>query len=136
MRIALIAPPFIAVPPIRYGGTELFIANLANELHALGHDVTVYANGDSKVRCRLKSVYPHTEWPLADFARAQYKNVDHTAWAVADAAKWADVIHLNDIVGVPFTRFVDTPTVLTIHHPDEAPMTEQYMGYPNVHYVA
>ena len=45
MRIALIAPPFIAVPPAAYGGTELFIAHLANGLHARGHDVTVYANG-------------------------------------------------------------------------------------------
>lgn len=136
MRVALIAPPFIEVPPIRYGGTELFIANLANELHDLGHDVTVYANGDSKVRCRLKYVYPHAEWPLSDATRAQLKNVDHTAWAMADAAKSADVIHLNDIVGAPFTRFIDTPTVLTIHHPDEPALSEQYARYPNVHYVA
>lgn len=136
MRIALIAPPFIAVPPVRYGGTELFIGNLANELHHLGHDVTVYANGDSRVRCRLKYVYPHTDWPIEDAPRAQLKNVDHTAWAMSDAAGWADMIHLNDVVGVPFTRFVDTPTALTIHHPDDRALTEQYVRYPNVHYVA
>jgi glycosyltransferase involved in cell wall biosynthesis len=136
MRIALIAPPFIEVPPIRYGGTELFIGNLANELQSLGHDVTVYANGDSKVRCRVKWIYPHSEWPLEDPMRPGLKNVDHTAWAMADAAEWADVIHLNDIVGVPFTRFVSTPTVLTIHHPDEPALSEQYARYPDVHYVA
>jgi glycosyltransferase involved in cell wall biosynthesis len=136
MRIALIAPPFIEVPPIRYGGTELFIGNLANELQALGHDVTVYTNGDSKVRCRVKWIYPHAEWPLDDPMRPGLKNVDHTAWAMADAAEWADVIHLNDIVGVPFTRFVSTPTVLTIHHPDEPALSEQYARYPDVHYVA
>jgi glycosyltransferase involved in cell wall biosynthesis len=136
MRIALIAPPFIAVPPARYGGTELFIANLARELHGLGHDVTVYANGDSKLPCRVKWVYPHAEWPLDDPVRPGLKNVDHTAWAMADAAAWADVIHLNDIVGVPFTRFIDVPTVLTIHHPHEPALSEQYARYPNVHYVA
>ena len=136
MRIALIAPPFIEVPPIRYGGTELFIGNLANELQALGHDVTVYTNGDSKVRCRVKWLYPHAEWPLDDPMRPGLKNVDHTAWAMADAAEWADVIHLNDIVGVPFTRFVSTPTVLTIHHPHEPALSEQYARYPDVHYVA
>ena len=136
MRIALIAPPFIEVPPIRYGGTELFIANLANELKAMGHQVVVYANGDSKVRCRVKSIYPHSQWPIDDPEQACHKNVDHTAWAMADAADWADVIHLNDIVGVPFTRFVRTATVLTIHHPDVPALSEQYTRYPDIHYIA
>jgi glycosyltransferase involved in cell wall biosynthesis len=136
MRIALISPPFIEVPPVNYGGTELFIGNLATELRALGHDVTVYANGDSKVRCRVKWIYAHSEWPLTDPIRPWLKNVDHTAWAMADAAQWADVIHLNDVVGVPFTRFVSTPTVLTIHHPDEPVLAEQYARYPDVDYVA
>jgi glycosyltransferase involved in cell wall biosynthesis len=136
MRIALIAPPFIEVPPIRYGGTELFIGNLANELQSLRHDVIVYANGDSKTSGRVKWIYPHSQWPIDDPVQACHKNVDHTAWAMADAAEWADVIHLNDIVGVPFTRFVSTPTVLTIHHPDEPSLSEQYARYPDVHYIA
>ena len=44
MRIAVVAPPFIQVPPVTYGGTELFIAHLASGLHTRGHDVIVYAN--------------------------------------------------------------------------------------------
>jgi glycosyltransferase involved in cell wall biosynthesis len=135
MRIALIAPPFIEVPPRRYGGTELFIANLACELDALGHDVIVYGNGESRLPCRVKWRYAESEWPLEDPVRPQLKNVDHTAWAMHDAADWADIVHLNDIVGVPFTRFVDVPTVLTIHHPHEPALSEQYMKYPAVHYV-
>src|SRR5262249_50391238 len=79
---------------------------------------------------------PRSEWPLEDAMRAQFKNADHTGWAMRDAAGWADVLHLNDITGVPFTPFVDTPTVLTIHHPHEAPLSEQYERYPEVHYVA
>lgn len=136
MRIALIGPPFIAVPPLRYGGTELFIANLACELHARGHDVTVYANGDSRLPCRVKWLYPRSEWPLDDPVRPQLKNADHHAWAMADAAGWADIIHLNDVVGVPYTRFVPLPTALTIHHPDEVVLSEQYARYPDIHYVA
>ncbi len=136
MRIGLIGPPFIEVPPRRYGGTELFIANLAGELHARGHEVTVYGNGDSRVPCRLKWNYPHAEWPLEDEVRAQLKNADHTAWAVRDAACWADVVHLNDVVGLPFTRFVSRPAVLTVHHPHDAALSEQYLRYPDVHYVA
>ena len=135
MRIGVISPPFIAVPPARYGGTELFIANLACELHARGHDVTVYGNGDSRLPCRVKWCYPHAEWPLEDSVRPQLKNVDHSAWAIQDAASSVDVLHLNDIVGLPFTRFVDTPTVLTLHHPHEPALSEQYARYPAVDYV-
>ncbi len=107
MRIALIAPPFIEVPPIRYGGTELFIGNLACELDAQGHDVTVYCERRLAAAVRVKWRYRNAEWPLDDRGPLALKNVDHTAWAMHDAAQSADVIHLNDIVGVPFTRFVD-----------------------------
>jgi glycosyltransferase involved in cell wall biosynthesis len=135
MRIGLIAPPFIEVPPSRYGGTELFIGNLACELHARGHDVTVYANGDSRLPCGVKWRYEHAEWPLEDTAAPQLKNADHTAWAVHDAARSVDVLHINDVVGVPFTRFLTMPVVLTIHHPHEPELSRQYERYPDIHYV-
>ncbi|HMF97452.1 MAG TPA: glycosyltransferase family 4 protein [Vicinamibacterales bacterium] len=136
MRIGIVGPPFIAIPPARYGGTELFIANLARGLHARGHDVTVYGNGDSRLPCRVKSRYPHTDWPVDRPVRADLKNIDHTAWAIHDAAASVDVIHLNDVVGAPFTRFVDQPVVLTIHHPHEQALSEQYVRYPELQYVA
>jgi glycosyltransferase involved in cell wall biosynthesis len=135
MRIGLIGPPFIEIPPRRYGGTELFIANLAREFHARGLDVTVYGNGESRLPCRVKWKYARAEWPLDDPVRPQLKNADHTAWAVQDAASSVDIIHLNDVVGVPFTVFVDVPVVLTIHHPHEPALSEQYTKYPALHYV-
>ena len=135
MRIALVGPPFIEIPPRGYGGTELFIANLACELYARGHEVTVYGNGDSRLPCRLKWRYPHAEWPLEDPVRPQLKNADHTAWAIHDAAASADVLHLNDIVGVPFTAFVDVPALLTIHHPHEPALSELYTKYAGIYYV-
>lgn len=135
MRIGLIAPPFIEVPPKRYGGTELFIGNLASALHARGHDVTVYANGDSRLPCKVKWKYPHAEWPLEDTAAPHLKNADHTSWAMHDAASSVDVVHLNDVVGVPFTRFMKTPVVHTIHHPHEEILSQQYDRYPAIHYV-
>jgi glycosyltransferase involved in cell wall biosynthesis len=137
VRIALIAPPFIEVPPARYGGTELFVANLARELDARGHDVILYANGESDLPCEIRWRYTKSDWPLDDAMRADLKNADHTAWAMRDAeAAGVDVIHLNDIVGLPFTMFVDTPTVLTIHHPHMPVLSEQYLRYPRVHYIA
>lgn len=136
MNIALVAPPFIEIPPARYGGTELFIANLACELHSRGHRVTVYGNGDSHLPCRVKWRYPHSEWPLEDPAAAQTRNLDHAAWALEDAADWADVVHLNDAMAVPLTRFVDLPVVFTIHHPHEPQLSMLYRRYPDIHYVA
>src|SRR5205823_11803361 len=123
-------------PPARYGGTELFVANLARGLHARGHDVTVYANGESRVEGRLKWRYRHADWPVTNPAAAQLKNADHTAWAVHDAATAVDVLHLNDIMGVPLTRFVGAPTIVTLHHPHEAALSDLYVKYPDITYVA
>jgi glycosyltransferase involved in cell wall biosynthesis len=136
MRVAIIAPPFIPVPPRRYGGTELFVAQLAEGLVSRGHTVVVYASGDSRVRCEVRSLYPAGDWPPVDADAAKLKNADHTAWAIHDAAGWADVIHLNDVIGLPCTRFVDVPVVLTMHHPHEPALSAMYARYPRVAYVA
>jgi glycosyltransferase involved in cell wall biosynthesis len=135
MHIGLIGPPFIEIPPRRYGGTELFIGNLANDLYARGVDVTVYGNGDSCLPCQVKWRYEHAEWPLTDTAVPYLKNADHSGWAVRDASQTVDVIHLNDIAGIPFTLFVDVPVVLTIHHPHDPALSQLYERYPDVHYV-
>jgi glycosyltransferase involved in cell wall biosynthesis len=136
MRVAIVAPPFIPVPPVRYGGTELFVAHLAEGLVTRGHDVTVYTNADSRVRCDRRWLFPHGEWPLTDPSGAMLKNADHTAWAIQDAARYAEVLHLNDAVGMPFTRFVDAPAVHTLHHPHEPVLSAMYERYPDVAYVA
>ena len=136
MRIAIVAPPFIPVPPIAYGGTELFVAQLAEGLVGSGHDVIVYANGESRVRCEVRWLYPNGDWPPVDPAAAHLRNADHTAWAIRDAARSADVVHLNDVIGLPFTRFVDVPVVLTMHHPHEPVLSAIYERYPRVEYVA
>src|SRR5207248_2131691 len=47
MRVALVSPPFLSVPPADYGGTELVIAELARSLTKRGHETVVYAPGDS-----------------------------------------------------------------------------------------
>jgi glycosyltransferase involved in cell wall biosynthesis len=135
MHIGLIGPPFIEIPPRRYGGTELFIGNLACDLYARGLDVTVYGNGESRLPCNVKWRYEHAEWPLVDTSVSYLKNADHSAWAVRDAAQSVDVVHLNDIAGIPFTMYVDVPAVLTIHHPHEPMLSQLYERYPDVHYV-
>ena len=59
MRIAQISPLTEAVPPKLYGGTERVISWLTEELVGLGHDVTLFASGDSRTSAQLKAVWPH-----------------------------------------------------------------------------
>ena len=58
MRIAQIAPLAESVPPKLYGGTERVVAWLVDELVALGHDVTLFASGDSRTHGKLHPVWP------------------------------------------------------------------------------
>ncbi len=58
MRIAQIAPLFEAVPPKLYGGTERVVSFLTEELVAMGHEVTLFASGDSVTRAHLEAVWP------------------------------------------------------------------------------
>ena len=72
------------MPPQTYGGTELFIAQLATGLTELGHEVVVYANGESRLPCEVRWLYETSDWPLADPAIGTLKNLVHTAWAMRD----------------------------------------------------
>src|SRR5215203_529032 len=67
MRIAQIAPLAESVPPKLYGGTERVVAWLVDELVSLGHDVTLFASGDSKTSAELYAVWPGAaSWPPTD----------------------------------------------------------------------
>src|SRR5260370_35100251 len=96
MRIAIVAPPFITVPPKRYGGTELFVAELALGLQGVGVDITVYTNGESAVEAPIKWFYDKKEWPLNEKEEARLKGLKHSSWALKDAAAHADIIPFNN----------------------------------------
>lgn len=135
MRVALIAAPFISVPPKLYGGTELFIAHLAEGLTRRGIDTVVYSNGESEVKAENRYLYGAMEWPVQSDVQAQFKDANHTAWAVHDAAASCDIIHLNNATGLTFSRFVDSAFVYTVHHPKVDALSEFYRFYPDVSYV-
>jgi glycosyltransferase involved in cell wall biosynthesis len=137
MRIALIAPPFIPVPPIAYGGTELFVAHLAESLVDRGHAVTVFANGDSTVRCAVRWTFPHADWPPQQADAWTLKSLDHSAWAMHLASTDAfDLVHVNDALAVPLSRFASKPVVHTLHHPHDAPLSAFYARHGWIQYVA
>jgi glycosyltransferase involved in cell wall biosynthesis len=135
MRVALIAPPFIAVPPKRYGGTELFIAELAHGLQRQGVDVIVYTNGESTVDAPRRWIYPEGEWPLRQEVEASLKGLNHFAWAIREASEEVDLIHVNSAPGMSFSRFTDVPMVYTVHHAFDPSLAEFYQSYPNISYV-
>lgn len=135
MRIGLIAPPFIPVPPVEYGGTELFIAHLARGLHALGVAVTVYTNGESTVDVEKRWLFRDSQWPLKGDDYAQVKDVEHTAWALRDAVGFCDIVHLNTAAGLACTYLSPLPCVYTLHHPTDRELSDVYSRFPEVDYV-
>ena len=136
MRIALIAPPFIPIPPKRYGGTELFLASLARGLTKLGHRVVVYTNGESDIPSEVRWLYPSAQWPIEGELAESLKEISHTSWAVRDAADSCDIIHVNNVYGLPHSRFIKVPLIYTVHHKHDDALSEFYSHYPDVHYVA
>lgn len=135
MKIALVAPPFITVPPKDYGGTELFIAQLAEGLQKQGIEVVVYTNGESTVNAERRWIYEHDQWPIKVEQHAFLKELHHAAWSLQDAMKNCDLIHLNSPWALPITRFTPVPSVCTLHGPHEPRLSELYDSYPDVHYV-
>jgi len=136
VRVALVASPFINVPPVGYGGTELFVANLAEALVRLGVEVDVYANGESRVKANLPSRYPGQEWPLSSETSGLAKELDHTAWAIDDAQTTCDLIHVSSPFSVPFSRFSSRSFVCTLHHPYDPALTALYEQHSAVTYAA
>lgn len=136
MRIAQVAPLYERVPPPLYGGTERVVSYLTEELVRLGHEVTLFASGDSQTGARLIApcpralrLDPHCQDPLAPHVRM-------LGWVYQQAHAF-DVIHCHtDYLGLPLTRSTSTPTVLTLHGrldiPELAPLYEDYPDVPLV----
>lgn len=115
LRIALVAPPMLPVPPPTYAGTERVVAALTAALHERGHRVTLFAPGDSEVDCELVPTLPRSLW------REDYRGDVSSHINVAIAKVWAeherfDVIHSHvETLGFLFARYCPTPVVTTLH---------------------
>jgi len=115
MRIAQIAPLAESVPPKLYGGTERVVAWLVDELVELGHEVTLFASGDSRTRGELHAVWPRAlrlGRPRSDPAAA----VSALLEAMARHAGEFDVIHSHiDWLHLPLLSRMDVPFLTTLH---------------------
>ncbi|HUO49990.1 MAG TPA: glycosyltransferase family 4 protein [Candidatus Paceibacterota bacterium] len=122
MRIAQLAPLAERVPPKKYGGTERVIYTLTEELVKRGHDVTLFASGDSLTSARLRSVFARSlrearvndPYGLNPLTLLQIG----TAYASQDDF---DIIHDHlPPISFPTANLARTPTVITMHGPFNA----------------
>src|SRR4051794_14547933 len=113
LRIGIISPPMLPIPPARYAGTERIVAALVDGLHKRGNQVTLFAPGDSHVDCELVPTVPRSLWALAyQGDLGSYLNLTIAkAWSRAGDF---DIIHSHvETMGLPFARWSPTPVVST-----------------------
>jgi glycosyltransferase involved in cell wall biosynthesis len=130
----MISTPFVAVPPPTYGGTELVVFNLVEGLRSRGHQVTLFATGDSSIDAPVEALYPGPSWPPDP-----YRELAHTAWAigriVADEGRY-DLIHAHVPSALALARFVGVPLIYTVHHERDRALERFYADHPEVLEVA
>src|SRR3954465_13749084 len=134
MHIAQVAPLTEAIPPKLYGGTERVIHWLTEELLTLGHEVTLFASGDSRTSARLVSVWPRA-LRLDDAIRDP--NALHMAMLeqVRQRADEFDFLHFH-LDYYPFSLFARQPTpfVTTLHGrldlPEHQPVFDTFSSVP------
>jgi glycosyltransferase involved in cell wall biosynthesis len=136
LRIAQIAPLYESVPPKLYGGTERVVSYLTEELVAQGHDVTLFASGDSTTSARLVAITPQA-------LRLDEGCIDQLAHHIVmledvfQRAHEFDILHFHiDYLHFPLSRRAQTPRVTTLHGrldlPDLKPLYERYRDEPVV----
>lgn len=117
MRIAVVAPPWLPVPPPAYGGTELVLDGLCRGLSAAGHDVLLFTTGDSSCPVERASVFATA--PGTDHIHPE-SELRHVLVAYSTALEWgADVVHDHTLVGPLYasTEHSGLPVVTTNHGP-------------------
>ena len=121
MKIAQIAPPWFSVPPENYGGTEAVLYNLVEAQVELGHDITLYASGDSQTSAKLVSFFPQalreTGAPWEEHLKAYY----HLRKALDAVGQGNfDIVHVHlstaaDMYLFPLMAAMQIPHVMTLH---------------------
>jgi glycosyltransferase involved in cell wall biosynthesis len=126
MRIALVASPWVPVPPPAYGGTEAVLDTLAQGLQAAGHDVLLYATGDST--CPVTTAWTYDTARGIGAGGGCAVELRHVIDAYDAARAWgADVVHDHTLVGPVYAERFDGLTVVTTNHgPFDAELAAMY----------
>jgi glycosyltransferase involved in cell wall biosynthesis len=123
MKIAIVSTIYTRTPPDKYGGAGRVVASLADGLSVLGHDVTLFATGDSLTQAKLDYLYDSADWSWEKEGR-------HTRYAFGKAANF-DIIHNHSYGGLPLCQDSPVPTVTTIHS-----LSASYRQFKNNLYIA
>lgn len=136
MRIAQVAPLYESVPPKCYGGTERIVSYLTEELTSQGHDVTLFASGDSITRARL---HPIGDRALRLDRRCQDPLAHHVLMLnkLAKLASNFDITHFHiDYIHFPLVSALQIPHITTLHGrldiPDLVPLYQHFSDMPVV----
>ena len=134
MRIAQVAPLYESVPPKYYGGTERVVSYLSEELVRQGHDVTLFASGDSETKARLVAACPRS---LRLDKRCQNQMAHHFVVLehVFRRVSEFDIIHFHvDYLHFPLSRRERVTQVTTLHGrldiPDLVPLYAEFQDMP------
>ena len=137
MRIAQVAPLYESVPPVQYGGTERVISYLTEALVAAGHDVTLFATGDSVTSARLMPICPRRLW--SDPESKTGGAAEHLLLLERVFARAADfdVLHFHiDYHHFPLSRRTGIAQLTTLHGrldlPELKPVFDEYAEMPLV----
>jgi glycosyltransferase involved in cell wall biosynthesis len=124
VRIAIIAPPWVAVPPPAYGGTEAVLDNLARGLQAAGHEVLLYTTGDSTCDVPRSWVLPRA---VGTLGARPVTEMRHVVNAYDTIREWeADVIHDHTLMGPVYGQRFGIPIVTTNHGPFDSELGDVY----------
>ena len=136
MKIAQVAPLWESVPPTLYGGTERVVSFITEELVRLGHEVTLFASGDSTTSARLEAICPQALRLREGVVNRDAPLVSLMERAFGSASEF-DVIHSHlDFIGFPLARRCSTPVVTTFHGrldlPEMRPVFDEFPELPVV----
>lgn len=138
MRIAHIAPVATTIPPPKSGSVEAMTSLLTEGLVAAGHDVTLFATGDSTTSARLSAIYARGYWHDENMWPWELYEMLNLAAAVERAREF-DIIHYEAAyypMSLAFTRLSAAPIVQTLHHSPSAAEVALWSRYPEAPFVA
>ncbi len=116
LKIAQVAPLWETIPPKKYGGIEIMMDKIINELLKRGHEVTLFASGNSKTKARLRSVFPKSLFEMKVDWYHRSQNLINAANAFSMADEF-DVIHNHaGDNGLLFSEISKTPVLTTLHN--------------------
>ncbi len=137
MKIAQVAPLFESVPPKLYGGTERIVSYLTEELVRQGHDVTLFASGDSKTGAELVAI---NDTALRLSKENRNPVLEHVLMmeVLRERCRDFDIIHFHtDLLQFPFLRALDCQSLTTLHgRLDEPGIFPFYQEFSEAHLVA